>query len=147
MVQGTLKGAKMDPISAILNISSTIINKLFPDPAQAAQAQLALLKLQQDGELAAIVGQMDINNVEAASGSLFVAGARPFIIWVCGIGFAMQFIVSPILTWGSALLNHPITLPPLDMGTLMTMLGGLLGLGAMRTVEKLNGVASTGINK
>jgi hypothetical protein len=137
----------LDPVSALLDIGNTIITRLFPDPAQAAQAQLALLKMQQDGELAAISGQMEINKVEAASGSVFVAGARPFIIWVCGIGFAMQFIVSPILTWGSALLGKPIILPPLDMGTLMTMLGGLLGLGAMRTVEKLNGVASIGIGK
>lgn len=137
----------MDPISAILNIGNTLINKLFPDPAQAAQAQLALMKMQQDGELATMVAQTDINKVEAASGSLFVAGARPFIIWVCGLGFAMQFVVSPILTWGSTLLGKPVNLPPLDMGTLMTMLGGLLGLGAMRTVEKLNGVQSMGIKK
>jgi hypothetical protein len=137
----------MDPISAILNIGTTIINKLFPDPEQAAKAQLELLKLQQSGELAAMISQTDINKVEAASGSMFVAGARPFIIWVCGLGFAMQFVVSPILSWGSALLGKPIDLPPLDMGTLMTMLGGLLGLGAMRTVEKLNGVQSMGIKK
>jgi hypothetical protein len=59
----------------------------------------------------------------------------------------MQFVVSPILSWGSALLGKPIDLPPLDMGTLMTMLGGLLGLGAMRTVEKLTGVQSVSIKK
>ena len=137
----------LDPISAALDIGGKLIDRLWPDPTQAAAAKLELFKLQQNGELAAMTAQTDTNKVEAQSGSLFVAGARPFIIWVCGFGFAMQFIVSPILTWGSALLNHPITLPPLDMGTLMTMLGGLLGLGAMRTVEKLNGVASTGINK
>jgi len=137
----------LDPISAALDIGGKLIDRLWPDPTQAAAAKLQLLQMQQNGELAAMTAQTDTNKVEAQSGSLFVAGARPFIIWVCGFGFAMQFIVSPILTWGSALLNHPITLPPLDMGTLMTMLGGLLGLGAMRTVEKLNGVASSSISK
>ena len=137
----------MDPITAIVTVGSQLITRLFPDPAQAAAANLELTKMQMSGELAQITGQLDINKVEAASGSLFVAGARPFIIWVCGFGFAMQFIVSPILTWGSTLLGKPVNLPPLDMGTLMTMLGGLLGLGAMRTVEKLNGVQSMGIKK
>ena len=136
-----------NPISALLDFGGKLIDRLIPDPTEAAKAKLSLAKMEQDGELAAMTAQTDINKVEAANGSLFVAGARPFIIWVCGLGFAMQFIVSPMLTWGSTLLGKPVNLPPLDMGTLMTMLGGLLGLGAMRTVEKLNGVQSMGIKK
>ena len=131
----------MDTISALLNIGNTLIERVFPDQTQANQAKLELLKLQQSGDLAQITGQLEINKVEAANPSIFVSGARPFIMWICGAGFGLQFIVSPIVTWACILYGHPVTLPTLDMGTLMTLLGGLLGLGGMRTVEKLNGVA------
>jgi hypothetical protein len=132
----------LDPITALLDIGGKVIERIFPDPTQAAQAKLELYKLQQSGELAQITGQMEINKTEAANASVFVSGARPFIMWICGFGLAMQFIVSPLLTWGAALLGKTIVLPPLDMGTLLTLLLGLLGLSGMRTFEKLNGVAS-----
>jgi hypothetical protein len=86
-------------------------------------------------------GQLEINKVEAVNPSVFVSGARPYVMWICGIGLTMQFLVSPVLIWGSALFGKTLILPPLDMGTLITLLGGLLGLGAMRTVEKIQGVA------
>ena len=54
---------------------------------------------------------------------------------------AYQFVFAPLLTWGAALLGHPVVTPTLDLSTLMTLLLGMLGLGGMRTVEKLNGVA------
>jgi hypothetical protein len=132
----------LDPISAALDIGGKVIDRLWPDPSQAAAAKLELMKMQQSGELAQITGQLDVNKVEAASASVFVAGARPFVMWVCSAGLAIQFIVGPLLTWGAALAGHPIAFPQLDMGTLMTLLAGMLGLGGMRTVEKLNGVAS-----
>ena len=130
-----------DPISAALDIGGKVIDRLWPDPAQAAAAKLELIKLQQSGELAEMTGQMDINKVEASNPSLFVSGARPFILWICGFGFGLQFIVYPILTWVLAIYGKNVTLPLLDTGTLLTLLGGLLGLGTLRTVERLNGVA------
>lgn len=129
-----------DPISAALEIGGKIIDRIWPDPSQRAAAQLELIKLQQSGELAQIAGQMDINKVEAASVSVFVSGWRPSVGWVCSAGLAIQFIASPMLTWGAALLGHPVVFPSLDMGTLMTLLAGMLGLGGMRSIEKLNGV-------
>lgn len=131
----------MDPISAILNLGSTLIEKIFPDQTQANLAKLELLKLQQSGDLALITGQLEINKVEAANPSVFVSGARPFIMWICGLGFGLQFIVNPLVTWGCIVYGNPVVLPALDMSILMTLLGGLLGLSGMRTVEKLNGVA------
>lgn len=132
----------LDPVTAILDVGGKVIDRIWPDPTLAAQAKLELFKLQQSGELAQITGQMDINKTEAANASVFVSGGRPFIMWICGFGLAMQFIVSPLVTWGAALFGKVIVLPPLDMGTLLTLLLGMLGLGGMRTVEKLNGVAS-----
>ena len=132
----------MDPISAILNISSTIINKLFPDPAQAAQAQLALIKLQQDGDLAAIVGQMDINKIEAGSSSVFVAGWRPFAGWTCGVGLAYVSIIEPIARLLATLIGYTGEFPAIDTTLTMQVLLGMLGMGGLRTLDKIKGVAT-----
>lgn len=131
----------LDPISAALDIGGKVIDRLWPDPTAAAAAKLELFKLQQSGELAQITGQLDVNKAEAASASVFVAGWRPSVGWVCSAGLGIQFVVGPMLTWGAALLGHPIAFPSLDMGTMMTLLAGMLGIGGMRTVEKLNGAA------
>lgn len=126
-----------------------VLDRLIPDPAAKAQAQLDLLKMQQSGELAQLAadtdlakGQTDVNKQEAASTNTFVSGWRPFIGWVCGLGMASQFVIGPLFTWGATLYGHPTAFPVLDMGTLLTLLFGMLGLGSMRTVEKINGVAS-----
>ena len=132
----------MDPITALLSIGNTIIQKIFPDPAQAAQAQLALLKMQQDGELAAISGQMDINKVEAGSSSVFVAGWRPFCGWVCGLGLAYVSILEPILRLTATLVGYQGEFPVIDTTLTMQVLLGMLGMGGLRTLDKIKGVAA-----
>ena len=132
----------MDPISALLNIGNTLITKLFPDPAQAAQAQLELLKLQQNGDLATMVAQTDINKVEAASSSMFVAGWRPFVGWVGGFGLAYAAILEPILRLIATLNGYTGEFPVIDTTITMQILFGLLGLGAMRSYDKMKGVAT-----
>lgn len=127
----------LDPISALLDVGSKVIDRVWPDPAQAASAKLELMKLQQSGELAQIAGQMDINKAEAANPSVFVSGWRPSIGWVCGAGFAVQFVIGPLAEWGSALYGHPVKFPQMDTGTMMPLLLGMLGLGGLRTAEKL----------
>lgn len=126
-----------------------IVDKLIPDPQAKAQAQLEIIKMQQSGEfkelevqLALAKGQTDTNQIEAANTSIFVSGWRPFIGWICGLGLASQFIVAPAATWAATLIGHPVTFPALDLGTLWTMLAGMLGLGTLRTTEKINGVAA-----
>ena len=81
--------------------------------------------------------QIGVNNTEAANSNLFVSGARPFIIWVCGFGIAMEFILRPIVV--SFGVN---AFPHMDANLLLGILGPILGLGTMRTIEKINGVAS-----
>jgi hypothetical protein len=132
----------LDPVSALLDIGGKVFDRVFPDPAQAASAKLELMKLQQSGELTQIAGQMDINKVEAASSSIFVSGWRPAIGWICGAGFAVQFVIGPLAEWGSALAGHPVKFPQMDTGTMMPLLLGMLGLGGMRTAEKIQGVAA-----
>jgi hypothetical protein len=131
-----------DPVSALLDIGSKVIDRVWPDPAQAAAAKLELMKLQQSGELAQIAGQMEINKVEAANPSVFVSGWRPSIGWVCSAGFAVQFVIGPLAEWGSALYGHPVKFPTMDTGTMMPLLLGMLGLGGLRTAEKLQDKAS-----
>ena len=132
----------LDPVSALLDIGGKVMDRLWPDPAQAAAAKLELFKLQQSGELAVIAGQMDINKVEAANPSVFVSGWRPSVGWVCSSGLAIQFVVGPLAEWGSTLYGTPVKFPQMDMGTMMPLLLGMLGLGAMRTAEKISGVAA-----
>lgn len=132
----------LDPISALFEVGSKVLDRVLPDPAQQAAAKLELLKLQQSGELAQITGQMEINKAEAASSSIFVSGWRPSIGWICGAGFAVQFVIGPLAEWGSALAGHPVKFPQMDTGTMMPLLLGMLGLGGLRTAEKLQDKAS-----
>lgn len=132
----------LDPVTAILDIGSKVIDRLWPDPSQAAAAKLELFKLQQSGELAQITGQMEINKTEAASGSVFVSGWRPAIGWICGAALAYQYIARPVVSWGVIAAGHPLPpMPGLDEN-LWQLLLGMLGLGGLRTFEKLNGVAA-----
>lgn len=128
-------------IGAVADFAGKVIDKIWPNPAERDAAKLELFKLQQSGELATIIAQTDINKVEAANPSLFVSGWRPAVGWVCVAGLIYTFVGWPLLTWASTMWTFPIP-PALDMGTLITLLGGMLGLGGLRTYEKLNGVAA-----
>ena len=85
-------------------------------------------------------GQLEVNKTEAAHKSLFVAGWRPAIGWICGLGMASNFLIIPIANFVLALTGSTILVPLLDTGEMMPVLMGMLGLGAMRTYEKKQGV-------
>lgn len=126
------------PFGAVAGLVGKVLDRVLPeDKAQKEAANLEVLKMVQSGELAQLIAQTDINKAEATNPNMFVAGWRPFVGWVCGMGLLSQFIIRPLATWIAALLGHAIIYPTLEMGTLMTLLGGMLGLGGMRTVEKL----------
>lgn len=127
-------------IAPLLQLGQGIIARLFPDPAQKAQAELDLLKMAQDGDMKLILAQLEINAKEAAHPSLFVAGGRPFFMWVGGVGFAYATIIQPMLAWYGASRGWP---PPPDVNSdlLWVVITGLLGIGGMRTFEKTKGVA------
>ena len=132
----------LDPISAALDLGNTLITRIFPDPAQAANAKLELLKLQQSGDLATMTAQTDINKEEAKSGSLFVSGWRPAIGWVCALALFYQYLLKPLaigLLPSFGFIAPP--LPGLD-DNLWQLMMGMLGMGGLRTFEKIQGVAS-----
>jgi hypothetical protein len=108
---------------------------------QTAALEAASEKARLDYEQKLSEAQTAINMVEAQSGSLFVAGWRPAVGWVCVTGLAYTFIVRPILPWAVTLFGVPLApLPEIPMGDLIVLLGGMLGLGTLRTVEKRSGV-------
>lgn len=124
-----------------------IINKLIPDKEKQAEAQIAMLKLQQDSQFKEIDAalqtaqmQTDVNKVEAASTSVFVAGWRPFIGWICGIGFATQYVIYPLAYWIGELYGKMLTMPQLPTEMMVTMLFGMLGISVTHTYEKVKGV-------
>ncbi len=131
----------MDPISAISGLLNTAIDKIWPDPAAKASAEAQLMKAQAEAALAAVQQQIDINKIEAGHQSIFVSGWRPFVGWVCGSAFAVIFVILPVANWIAQVGGHPKIDIEFDVGTLLTVLSGMLGLGALRTVEKFGGVA------
>jgi hypothetical protein len=131
-------------IGPLIEAGLKIIDKVIPDPQAKMAAQLELMRLNQAGEfkqleadLQMAQGQIDINKIEAASEDPFKSGWRPFIGWVCGVGFAVQFVVGPIGTWISDFYGDPIPFPQMDMTTMMPLVFGLLGLGAYRSYDKV----------
>lgn len=135
-----------NPISAIINVVSKVLDNVIPDPAAKAAAQLELVKLQQSGELAQLAAdtnlalkQGDINVEEAKSESLFIAGWRPAVGWCCALGFFAKFLGGPLIFLLAQFFNVHLIMPDIDFGEMMPLLFGMLGLGAMRTVEKVKG--------
>jgi hypothetical protein len=138
----------LDPVTAVLNIADNVISRIFHDPSQAATAKLELFKMQQSGELAALAaetelakGQIAVNEKEAQSSSLWVSGWRPAIGWVCGAACAWNWIGLKIALFVAAYLGHELKLAPADISEMLPVLMGMLGLGGLRTVEKINKVA------
>lgn len=133
----------LDPISAALDIGGKIIDRLWPDPTQAAAAKLELLKMQQNGDLAAMVAQTDINKIEAASSSIFIAGWRPFVGWVCGAALVYAAILEPLARFLSKVLfSYAGEFPVIDTTLTMQILLGMLGMAGLRSWDKKNGTAS-----
>ena len=134
-------------IGSILDFGGKIIDRIFPDPTQAAAAKLELFKAQQAGEFKELDAQVEIakaqigvNAVEAASSSTFVAGARPFILWVCAFALLYVSILEPIARFVASVIYHYTgAFPLIDTTITMQVLVGLLGIGAMRSYDKQKG--------
>ena len=118
---------------------ANIIDRFVETDEEKQAAELIKAKLMMKPSLA----QIELNKVEAGHRSIFVAGWRPFIGWVCGFALLWHFILFDLLTWVTVnFFPHVSELPELTgTETLVTVLLSLLGLGAMRTVEKFGGRA------
>lgn len=134
MIAGLLK-------TLIGPILKPLIDRI-PDKNERARAQEAIEVQMLDAMSGLVEGQLRINEQEAKHSSIFVAGWRPAIGWVCGFALAWSYIVAPLLTWGIFVAGIEIEgLPELDTGPLMTLVLGMLGMGGLRTYEKRLGIA------
>ena len=125
-----------DAIGGVAGLVGKVIDKLFPDPAEAAKAKAIVAQM----DLQADLEQIKVNAAEAASDGNFKGGWRPFIGWVCGVAFAYKFIIQPFMLFFVTLFGWHVSLqslPILDWTELSAVLFGMLGLGYFRTREKL----------
>jgi hypothetical protein len=133
---------------ALIPVIGGILEKVIPDPQTAADAKIKMLELAQKGELAVLdaetklaLGQLEVNKVEAGT-DMFRGGWRPATGWACVFGLVYQFLIQPILPWLVAVFGGSVPpLPPIDNETLMVLLTGMLGLGSLRTFERIKGKA------
>lgn len=128
---GKIVGSGM---GAFANDIAGVVDKFVETPEEKAAAQVVLMKIQQEPDK----WQAEINKIEAAHRTVFVAGWRPFIGWVCGLGLACHFMLFPLAVWVAELTNKKVAMPAIDTGELVTLVLSLLGLGALRSYEKKN---------
>lgn len=127
--------ADLTGLGSVADLVNNTINKIWPDKSAAEQQQLAAAVM-------VVQGQIDTNKEEAKSPSVFVSGWRPFIGWVCGLACAWNWIGLKIALFIAAAMGHVLNVQPADISEMMPVLLGMMGLGGMRTYEKLQGVAA-----
>ena len=131
----------MSLVSNLVGPVTGLLDKVIEDKDQKAKLAHEIATMSDTHAQQALMGQLEINKAEAASGSLFKGGWRPFIGWVCGVAFAYHFVLQPLIVFGVTAAGVDIpALPEFDMGSLMTVMMGMLGLGGLRSYEKKQGI-------
>ena len=131
----------MSIIASLIGPVSGILDKFVEDKDQKAALAHEIATMSDTHAQQALLSQLEINKAEAASGSLFKGGWRPAVGWVCALAFAYHYLLQPLLVF--ILTASGVDLPELpvfDMSTLLTVLGGLLGIGGLRSYEKTKGL-------
>jgi len=132
----------------IFEVIKSVLARVLPDPQAQAAAQVQALDLLTSGTFdqragqALALAQIEVNKADAAGASAMQRNGRPFILWVCGIAMAWDTIARPMIAYGAAIAGHPLPeLPNLSSEQLYGILAGVLGLGSLRTVEKVKRAA------
>ena len=129
--------------AALIPVLGPIVERLIgliPNENERAKAKEDLERSISEAANKASELQAETNLEQAKHSSIFVAGARPFIMWICGFGLGWTFVFEPVLTWGVRIAGYAPDLPPINTEGLMSLTLALLGLGAYRTFERFNGV-------
>jgi len=124
----------------IISVVSSVLDKVIPDNNAKEKAKADIEKALIDNAAQINLAQAETNKIEANHRSVFIAGWRPFLGWVCGVGFAWIFVLNPILQWGLALYGINAVLPQLQTDVLMELTIALLGLAGLRSWEKAKGL-------
>ena len=128
----------------LASLVGPIVNKFvdrIPDGNERARAKESLERELVEAANSAMLAQTEINAVEAQHKSIFVAGWRPFIGWVCGVGIAWSMVVQPVAQWAMIAWGDGTELPTIDTSYLMELVTAMLGMSGLRTFEKMRGVA------
>jgi len=132
--------ALSDIVSGLISPVTSLISEFIEDKDKAAEIAFRVSTMAATQAHEQTLAQLNVNKAEAESGSLFVGGWRPAVGWVCVAAMALNFVISPV--FGPMIEAYTtVNLAPLDLSEMMPILLGMLGLGAMRTVEKRQGVA------
>ncbi len=131
----------MSVITSLVGPVTGLLDKFIEDKDQKAKLAHEIATMGEKHAQEAMLAQLEINKAEAASGSLFKGGWRPFVGWVCAVAFAYHFVIQPLLIFIFSYIGiDPPDLPEFQMNTLLTVLGGLLGIGGLRSYEKTKGL-------
>ena len=131
----------MGILSTLIGPATELAGKFIQDKDKAAQLAHDLTTMADKHSQEAMLAQVEVNKAEAESGSVFKGGWRPFIGWVCGAAFAYHFVLQPFIVFGVTVAGVQVPeLPTFDMGSLMTVMMGMLGLGGLRSYEKKQGI-------
>lgn len=128
-------------ISALIGPVSAILDKVIPDKDLKEKLTHEIATMAERHTQEQVMAQIEVNKVEAAHNSMFVAGWRPAIGWICALGMAGNFLVIPFVNMALDLLDTGVDVPLIALSEMMPVLMGMLGLGAMRTFEKTKGVS------
>ena len=124
-------------ITSLIEPVTGLLDKFIPDADQKAKLAHEIATMGEKHAQQLALAQIEVNKAEASSGSFFKGGWRPFVGWTCGIAFAYHFVIQPLLIVIFSYIGiAPPDLPEFQMNTLLTVLGGLLGIGGLRTYEK-----------
>ena len=134
-------------IQALIGPATKLLGKFIEDKDAKNKIAFELSTMAEKHAHELAKGQIAANAEQAKHPSLFVAGARPAIMWICALGLLTQFFIMPIAEWATAIWMPEISLPKLATGELMTLTLSLLGLGGMRSFEKSKGVARENMKK
>ena len=131
----------MSLIANLIGPVTGILDKVIEDKDQKAKLAHEIATMSDTHAQQALLAQLEINKAEAQSGSLFKGGWRPAVGWTCTLAFAYHYIFQPCIIFFATLFGAEIPeLPEFEMGTLLTVLGGLLGIGGLRSYEKQKGL-------
>lgn len=131
-----------DAVSAVATLADSAIKRIWPDATEVEKAKLTQLSQEMQNQFLLLAGQMETNKLEAQSASVFVSGARPFILWVCGAGLAYASLIEPLARFvATVFFAYTGVFPVIDTELTLQILLGLLGLGGMRSFEKAKGIA------
>ena len=131
----------MSILASLIQPVSKILDKAIPDQDLKRKLSHDIATMAEKSALEIAKGQMQANAEQAKHPSIFVAGARPAIMWICALGLLTQFFLMPLAEWGTAIWYPTVTLPDLSTTELTGLTLSMLGLGGMRSWEKSKGVA------